>query len=89
MDMDVAVAELRANLRHWLGRAKDGEEVVVTERGTPVVKILGLEATPAIESLVQQGIIARPSSQGRPVATGRQRPRSRRPVSDLVTELRD
>lgn len=89
MNMDVAVAELRANLRHWLGRARDGEEVVVTERGTPVVKIVGLENAPAIESLVQQGVIARPSTQGRPVASGRPRPRSRRPVSDRVSEQRD
>ncbi|WP_419926891.1 type II toxin-antitoxin system Phd/YefM family antitoxin [Candidatus Poriferisocius sp.] len=87
--MDVAVAELRANLRHWLSRARDGDEVVVTERGIPVVKIVGLESASAIESLIQQGVIARPSSQNRPVATGRQRPRSHSPVSDLVAEQRD
>ncbi|WP_420436047.1 type II toxin-antitoxin system Phd/YefM family antitoxin [Candidatus Poriferisocius sp.] len=87
--MDVAVAEFRANLKHWLSRAREGDEVVVTERGIPVVRIVGLEAAPAIESLVQQGVIARPSSQNRPVATGRQRPRSRSLVSDLVAEQRD
>lgn len=87
--MDVAVAELRANLRHWLGRARDGEEVVVTERGTPVVKIVGLETASAIESLVQQGVISQPLGRGRPVASGRERPRSRRPVSDRVSEQRD
>ena len=86
--MDVAVTELRAHLSHWLDRAKDGEEVVVTERGTPVARILGLGTAPVIESLAQQGVIARPSSQGRPMATGRPRPRSRRPVSDRVTEQR-
>ena len=87
--MDVAVAELRANLRHWLSRARDGDEVVVTERGIPVVKIVGLETASAIESLVQQGVIARPSALSRPVASGWPRSHSHRPVSDRVTEQRD
>ena len=32
--MDVAVSEFRANLRDWLERAREGNEVVVTERRT-------------------------------------------------------
>ncbi len=51
-DMDVAVAEFRANLKHWFGQARTGEDVVITERGTPVVKIVGLETTSTMESLV-------------------------------------
>ena len=87
--MDVAVTDFRANLRHWLDQVRDGKEVVVTERGIPVAKILGMETSAIIESLVQQGKISRPSSQSRPVATGRARPRSRQSVSDLVSEQRD
>lgn len=86
--MDVAVTELRANLSRWLDRARDGAEVVVTERGVPVARILGIDSAATIESLHGQGIIARPVRQDRPTATGRSRPSSRRPVSDLVSEQR-
>ena len=87
--MDVAVTDFRAHLRHWLDQVRDGEEVVVTERGIPVAKIIGLETTVIIESLVQQGKISKPSSPNRPVATGRARQRSRQSVSEVVSEQRD
>jgi prevent-host-death family protein len=34
--MDVSVSALRAELKQWVERARDGEDVVVTERGIPV-----------------------------------------------------
>ncbi|MCQ3807982.1 MAG: type II toxin-antitoxin system prevent-host-death family antitoxin [Acidimicrobiia bacterium] len=87
--MDVAVTDFRARLRHWLDQARDGEELVVTERGVPVAKVIGLATTAIIESLVEQGKISKPSSPDRPVASGRPRPRSRRSVSEKVSEQRD
>ena len=86
--MDVAVSELRAHLSDWLDRVQEGEEVVVTDRGVPVARILGLTTTPAIERLTREGIIAPPERRSRPAATGRRRPRPRRPVSDIVSEQR-
>jgi prevent-host-death family protein len=86
--MDVAVSELRAHLSHWIGRVREGDEVVVTERGVPVARILGLTTTPALEQLTHEGVIARPAHGSRPTATGRARPRSRRPVADVVSEHR-
>ncbi len=86
--MDVGVSELRARLSHWLERARQGDEVVVTDRGVPIARILGLTATTTLDRLAQQGVIARPERQSRPTATGRQRPRSRRPVADIVSDQR-
>lgn len=86
--MDVAVTELRANLSAWLGRAADGEEVVVTERGTPVVRLVGIDTAPTLERLTEEGVISRPPDPIRPRATGRRRPRSGRPVADIVREQR-
>ena len=86
--MDVAVTELRANLSHWLERVRAGDEVVVTERGVPVARILGLTTTPTLEELTRQGVIARPRRGTRPSAVGRKRPRARRPVADIVSEQR-
>ena len=86
--MDVAVTELRANLRHWLDQVRDGDEVVVTERGIPVARIVRIDAMSRIEDLTARGVIARPLRSGRSKATGRKLPRARRSLSELVSEQR-
>jgi prevent-host-death family protein len=86
--MDVAVSELRAHLSEWLERAREGQEVVITERGVPVARLLGVGATAALEQLTAEGVIARPVRAQRPVAAARSRPRSRRSVAELVSEQR-
>ena len=40
----VGVAELKAHLSRYLGHVKNGQEVIVTERGLPVAKIVPLRA---------------------------------------------
>lgn len=82
------MTELRAHLSQWLNRVKQGDEVVITDRGVPVARILGLTTASTLEQLTRQGIIARPARRNRPTATGRQRPRARRPLADVVSEQR-
>ena len=55
--MDVAVTELRAHLSDWLQRARQGDEVVITDRGVPVARLLGLSATAVLERLAAEGVI--------------------------------
>lgn len=86
--MDVAVTELRAHLSRWIDAAREGADIVITDRGTPVARIVALDATPAIERLTAQGVISRPTSSTRPVAGGRRRPSPKRPVADIVTDHR-
>jgi prevent-host-death family protein len=86
--MDVAVSELRAHLSEWLSRARNGEEVVITDRGVPVARMLGLTTSSTLERLTEQGVIAKPERARRPKATGRPRPGTRRPVADIVSEQR-
>jgi len=86
--MDVAITELRANLSIWLDQARSGHEVVITDRGVPVARLLGLSTTATLERLTAEGVISRPRSAQRPAATGRPRPRPRRPLSDIVSEDR-
>lgn len=38
-----AVSELKASLSEYLGKVKAGEEVIVTDRGKPVAKLVPLE----------------------------------------------
>lgn len=86
--MEVAIRELRTNLRDWLERAREGNEVVVTERGVPVARLLGIETSPLLDRLTADGVIGRPTTPDRPAASGRPRPRPRRPIAPLVGEQR-
>lgn len=37
--VEVGIKELRANFRSYLDRVKAGEDVLVTERGTPIARL--------------------------------------------------
>jgi hypothetical protein len=54
----------------------------------PVARLLGLDSTATLERLTDEGVIARPLSAQRPRAAGRERPRPRQPVADIVSEQR-
>ncbi len=86
--MDVPVTELRAHLSEWMERARGGDEIVITDRGIPVARLLGLTAASTLQRLAAEGVIGRPSAASRPTASGRTRPRPRRPVADIVSEQR-
>lgn len=47
----VGVRELKNRLTHYLGRAKRGEEVVVTERGKPIAVLQSVRAVETPKSL--------------------------------------
>ncbi len=85
--MDVAVSALRAELSSWIARARAGEEVVVTDRGTPVARLLAVDTAPLLDQLVERGALSRPRAE-RPTARSAERVRSRGPVADLVSEQR-
>jgi len=86
--MDVAISELRANLREWIDQARSGDDVVVTERGVPVARLVAIDASGVIERLERDGVITRPRSTQRPSSTRTSRVRARGSVSELVVELR-
>ncbi|MEO6503326.1 MAG: type II toxin-antitoxin system prevent-host-death family antitoxin [Jatrophihabitantaceae bacterium] len=44
------MSDLRANLSEWLRRAQEGDEVVVTERGVPVARSLGIGTSSPLRS---------------------------------------
>lgn len=87
--VDVAISTFRAELSRWIDRARAGEEIVLTERGTPVARLLAVDAAPLLEQLVERGVLARPERAARPVARGALRVRATGPVADLVSEQRD
>lgn len=86
--MDVAVSALRAKLSDWIERARDGEEVVVTERGTPVARLVPVEGAPLLERLTRQGVLSKPRDAARPAAGAVSRVHAHGSVSDLIGEQR-
>src|ERR1039458_7301667 len=68
--MDVAVTELRAHLSDWLQRARQGDEVVITDRGVPVARLLGLSATAVLERLAAEGGIGQAGARRRAEGRG-------------------
>ncbi len=85
--MEVPVSTLRAELSSWIERAKAGEDVVITERGMPVARILAVDSAPLLEQLTQRGLLSRPSTT-RPRARGAKRARSNGSVSEQVGDQR-
>jgi prevent-host-death family protein len=86
--MDVTVTDLRSHLSSWLERARSGDDVVITDRGVPVARLTGLATTATLERLTADGVIGRPAAAQRPRASGRARPRPRRPLADIVSDQR-
>lgn len=82
---EVGIRELRDHLSRYLDRVQDGEEVVVTDRGRAIARVLPMSGERTIDRLIAQGLVT-PATQGR-----RTRPKPLRtagPVSDLVAEQR-
>ena len=58
MVVKVGVRDLRENLSSYLARVKDGDEVIVTERGRTVARILAPETDEQLHArLIREGTI--------------------------------
>ncbi len=84
----MSTSVLRAELRAWLHRARAGEEIVITDRGLPVARLLPVDVPPALERLTREGSVTAPRSPVRPRSTVRTRVSSRGSVADLVSRQR-
>ena len=84
--MDVGVRELRANLSRWLEKVKEGEVIVVTERGEPIARIVPDPSRSKFDRLVAEGRIT-------PAKSAKRRPlppllKAKGSVSELVIQDR-
>ncbi len=78
--------ELKNNLSRYLVRVGDGEEVIVTDRGRPVARLLSIDSsTDRLTGLVEAGLVRAASSVRRPLPTPIKGVGS---VSDLVVDQR-
>jgi len=88
MVVDVAISDLRANLKSYVERAKAGERIVVTERGVPVARLGPAEEESLLDRLEREGVLTRAKTKKRPVARRGSRIKADGPVADLVREMR-
>lgn len=84
--MEVGIRELRADLSRWIKRVRDGEEVVVTDRGEPVARIVPANGRSRFDELVAAGVIKlAPRRKPRPLPPPIE---GIGPLSDLLREER-
>lgn len=57
MPTEVGIRELRSSLSDYIDRARDGEVVTVTRRGTPVARIVPTDQSSAMARLAAAGVI--------------------------------
>jgi len=89
----VGVKELKNNLTQYLRRTKQGEEVIITERGTPIAliqPIKGADKAVSLEAklarLAAQGVVALPTQK--PLRRVRLVKVSGKPISKAIVEDR-
>lgn len=86
--VDVAITELRANLKAFIDRARAGERIVVTDRGRPVARLGPAEEESLLDRLEREGVLTRAKANKRPIARKGQGVKATGPVADLVSEMR-
>ncbi|MCB0966158.1 MAG: type II toxin-antitoxin system prevent-host-death family antitoxin [Ilumatobacter sp.] len=58
--MAVGIRELKANLSEYVSRAAGGEEIVVTDRNRPVIRLVAYTAPSEVDRGIDEGWIEAP-----------------------------
>lgn len=75
------IRDLRDHLSHYLDRVREGEELIVTDRGRPIARITPVAVPRPYDRLVAEGLIEPPATRRRT------RPTDRVQASDRVSTL--
>ena len=62
--MEVGIRELRAHLSRYLDQVREGEEIVVTDRGKPIARISPANRRSRIDELIAAGVITPAPNRG-------------------------
>ncbi len=81
----VGIRELRDHLSRYLERVQAGEEVVVTDRGRAIARVLPIEGERTIDRLIREGVV---TPAQRPKQAAPQPVEAAGTVSDLVARQR-
>lgn len=58
--MRVGIRELRDRLKHYVEAARTGEDVIVTDRGRPVARLVALQEERPVDGLIRAGLATPP-----------------------------
>ena len=83
---EAGIRDLRDHLSRHLERVRSGEELIVTDRGRPIARLVPVEGADTFDRLVADGLITTAATRDRDRPTTRVAPTG--PVSDLVAEQR-
>jgi len=83
--LEVGIRDLRNQLSRYLEVVRAGGEIVVTDHGRAIARLMPLEEPRAIDRLIAEGIVTPAPSPRRKVT---KRARARGTISDLVAEQR-
>lgn len=77
--------ELRDHLSRYLAQVRDGSEIVVTERGRAIARVVPVTGERTLDALIAEGVVtpARSRDRRRPTPA-----RTHGTVSDLIAEQR-
>lgn len=83
--MEVGIRELRDHLSRYIQQVESGDEVVVTDRGRAVARVVPINGTRVIDRLIAEGLVTAAVTRKR-----RARPPTKTAgtVSDLVADQR-
>jgi prevent-host-death family protein len=82
---EVGIRELRDHLSRYLERAEGGEEIVVTDRGRAIARVVPLSGERTIDRLIREGKV---TPAKRPKGPAPRRVKATGSVSEFVAEQR-
>ena len=56
----VGIRDLRNGLSEWIALVQDGQEILVTDRGRPVARLVGVKAERTLDRLIREGAVEPP-----------------------------
>jgi prevent-host-death family protein len=62
--VEVGIRELRADLSRWISRVREGDEILVTDRGKPVARIVAVGGERKIDRLIREGLVIPAPNKG-------------------------
>jgi prevent-host-death family protein len=84
--VEVGIRELRADLSRWVQRVREGDEIVVTDRGKAVARIVAVEGERKLDRLIREGLVTPASNEGQRAVP--EPIKGAGPLSDIVIEGR-
>jgi prevent-host-death family protein len=71
-------------MKRYIDLVRDGEEIVITDRGVPTARLTPVDSTSLLDELARRGVIGPPARRARRSARSIRRVRATGSVAELV-----